>query len=274
MKAISSRDNPLYKELKLLAGSSQARRKAGRTLLDGIHLCQTYLQHAGAPALCVVATGSRDHPEVVAIAAACERAQTRCILLPDTLYGALSQVENGVGLLFLVDTPQIQAPRILNQDAILLDGLQDPGNLGSILRSAAAAGIRQVFCGKGTVFAWSPKVLRAGMGAHFLLQIFEHADLSELMEHAAIPVLATSSHARQQIYDIDLRSPSAWLFGHEGQGVSEALLRMTAHRLSVPHLGPVESLNVAASAAVCLFEQVRQRLPQTAGADSSGRFSR
>jgi TrmH family RNA methyltransferase len=141
----------------------------------------------------------------------------------------------------------------------LLDNLQDPGNLGSILRSAAAAGIEYVFCSKGTAFAWSPKVLRAGMGAHFGLKILENVDLADLIGAAKIPVLATSSHVPERVYDMDLSQPVAWLFGHEGQGVSHDLLELATYRVSIPHLGTMESLNVAACAAICLFEQVRQK---------------
>jgi TrmH family RNA methyltransferase len=259
MKSISSRENPLYKELKHLAGSSQARRKAGRTLLDGVHLCEAYLQLRGAPPLCVVSEASIGHPEVVPILEQCEAARAQCIALPEALYQALSQVEHGIGLLFIIDTPETAIPKSLTQSAVLLDNLQDPGNLGSILRSAAAAGIRSVFCSKGTVFAWSPKVLRAGMGAHFVLDIFEHVDLGPLLEASSLPVLATSSHAEKRVYDVDLRKPVAWLFGHEGQGISEELLALASCKVAIPHLGDIESLNVAASAAVCLFEQVRQK---------------
>jgi RNA methyltransferase, TrmH family len=259
MKTISSRDNPLYKELKHLASSSHVRRKAGRTLLDGVHLCQAYLQQVGMPPLCVISENSLEHGEVAAIVQQCEASRIQCICLPESLYQAISQVEHGVGLLFVVDTPQTMMPAKLAHSAVLLDNLQDPGNLGSILRSAAAAGIGYVFCSKGTALAWSPKVLRAGMGAHFLLQIIENVDLHALISSTKVPILATSSHAAQRVYDIDLTQPVAWLFGHEGQGVSAELLALATHQVSIPHLGAVESLNVAASAAVCFFEQVRQK---------------
>jgi TrmH family RNA methyltransferase len=264
MKVISSRDNPLYKELKHLATSSQARRKAARTLLDGVHLCETYLQHAGLPALCVVSESAREHPEVAAIlvhfTADAHVGANRCIILPDALYKALSQVENGIDLLFVIDTPQASYEKGLHRSAVLLDNLQDPGNLGSILRSAAAAGIQDVFCSIGSVFAWSPKVLRAGMGAHFLMQIHENVDLIALVKNAKIPVMATSSHATKTVFQVDLKQDVAWLFGHEGQGVDPVLLASATHQLAIPHLGNVESLNVAASAAICFFEQVRQKV--------------
>lgn len=260
MKHISSRDNPLYKELKHLATSSQARRKAGRTLLDGVHLCAAYLQHVGVPPLCVIGESALTHAEAAVIMARCESERVECIALSDALFHALSQVEHGVDLLFVIDTPGAEAPSVLSQSAVLLDNLQDPGNLGSILRSAAAAGIEQVFCSSGSAFTWSPKVLRAGMGAHFLLNIVENVDLSVLIQSAEVPVLATSSHVEKRIYDIDLTQPVAWLFGHEGQGVAPELLALAAHQVTIPQLGAIESLNVAASAAICFFEQVRQRV--------------
>ncbi|MFZ6813487.1 TrmH family RNA methyltransferase [Undibacterium sp. Rencai35W] len=266
MKSITSRDNPLYKELKQLATSSQARRKSGRTLLDGVHLCEAYWQHLGAPHMCIVAESSVQHHEVSSILALCasaksaETTEVQCICLPDALYHALSQVEHGVGIMFVVATPQGMTPDVLQESAVMLDNLQDPGNLGSILRSAAAAGIGHVFCSPGTAFAWSPKVMRAGMGAHFLLNIVENADLHHLISHAAIPVLATSSHTTQTIYQAQLNRPVVWLFGHEGQGVAEDLMALATDSVTIPQRPEIESLNVAASAAICFFEQVRQSL--------------
>jgi TrmH family RNA methyltransferase len=259
IKSISSRDNPLYKELKQLAASSQARRKAGRSLLDGVHLCDAYLQHVGIPQLCLVNETSHRDAEVLPIFSKCDAAGVRCIVFPDPLFAALSQVEHGIGLLFIIGTPRPDSTGELRRSAVVLDNLQDPGNLGSILRSAAAAGIEHVYCSAGTASAWSPKVLRAGMGAHFLLEIFEGIDLVDLVRNSRLPVIATSSHVKQRLYDLDLNRPVAWLFGHEGQGVAPGLLEQATHQIAIPHLGAVESLNVAASAAVCFFEQVRQK---------------
>lgn len=258
MKLITSRDNPLYKELKHLAGSAQARRKAGRTLLDGVHLCQSYLQLRGAPPRCIVSEAALGNAEVAEIVARCEAERSDCVAVPEALYAALSQVEHGIGILFLIDTPELAVPAALSRSAVLLDNLQDPGNVGSILRSAAAAGITQVYCSGGTASCWSPKVLRAAMGAHFVLEIFEDADLAALVSHAAVPVLATSGYAEQRLYDVDLRGDVAWLLGHEGQGVADDLLALASHRVVIPHAGQVESLNVAACAAVCFFEHLRQ----------------
>ncbi len=258
MKTITSRDNPFYKELKQLAGSSQARRKAGQSLLDGVHLCQSYLELRGAPLHCVVSEGALANPEVAGVVESCEARRTPVTALPDALFAALSQVENGVHLLFVVETPRPVHTAALATSAVLLDGVQDPGNVGSILRSAAASGISQVYCSAGTAFCWSPKVLRAAMGAHFVLEIFEGVDLAALVRASQVPVMATSGYAAERLYDMNLARPVAWVLGHEGQGVSSELLELAAHRVAVPHAGRVESLNVAACAAVCFFEQLRQ----------------
>lgn len=257
MKEISSRDNAWYKELKHLANSGTARRKAGRTILDGSHLCQVYLAHCGQPLHCVVNQDSQHHPEIQSLM---QRCAEQTILLPDALYQAVSPVEHGLGVLFVITTPIMTLPGEfeLQQNALLLDQVQDPGNLGSILRSAAAAGIKQVFCSPGSAAAWSPKVLRSGMGAHFFLSIFEAVNLSDLILASQIPILATSSHANQSLYDVDLRKQVAWLFGHEGQGVSADLIRQSSCQVAIPHASGMESLNVAACAAVCFFEQLRQ----------------
>ena len=279
LRSIQSRDNAQYKQLRQWASSAQARRKSGMTLLDGVHLCEAWLQHRGVPALCVVAESALSHPEVAALVAQCEsnansnaksKSNTNstagvaeCVLLPDALFTPLGQVQHGVGILFAVKVPDAavsgHASPSLQSAALLLDSVQDPGNLGTILRTAAAAGIQQIYCSPGTASVWSPKVLRAGMGAHFVLEIYEDVDLVQLIRQASVPVYATQPDAPKTIYTSDLRAPSAWLFGHEGQGVTEQLLALATERLSIPQSAQVESLNVAASVAICLFEQRRQR---------------
>jgi TrmH family RNA methyltransferase len=258
MKTISSRENPFYKELKHLSTSAQARKKAGQTLLDGVHLCQAFLDLRGAPRHCVVSEGALANAEVAEIVARVEQARAHVTALPDALYHALSQVEHGVGLMFLIDTPALALPAALTVSCVLLDNVQDPGNVGSILRSAAAAGITQVYASAGTAFCWSPKVLRAAMGAHFVLEIHEGVDLAALVRASNIAVLAMSGYASCRLYDVDLRQPVGWLLGHEGQGVADDLMALATHQVVIPHAGQVESLNVAACAAVCFFEQLRQ----------------
>ncbi len=147
----------------------------------------------------------------------------------------------------------------------MLEDLQDPGNLGSILRSCAAAGVRHVLLSKGSVQAWSPRVLRAGMGAHFMLSIYEQTDLRAAVQDFPGTLIATRPLAPRTVFDTDLTGKLGFLFGNEGAGLSAGLMAAADSLVSIPMPGKSESLNVAAAAAVCLFERVRQL---TAAADA------
>jgi TrmH family RNA methyltransferase len=140
---------------------------------------------------------------------------------------------------------------------VILDRLQDAGNVGSILRSAAALGVRQVLALRGTAILWSPKVLRAGMGAHFALALHESVTIDDLGD-LALPWVATSSHAAAVLHRTLLPQPCAWVFGHEGQGVADDVAARCALMLRIAQPGGEESLNVAAAAAICLHESLRQ----------------
>lgn len=257
MKAITSRDNPLYKRLKALAASTHQQKKGGQALLEGFHLAAAYLDVAGQPRTCVVTDGALRHAQGREIVARIDA--ERIVTLPDALFGQLSNVVNGVGMLLVADIPRTPVPERVETTCVVLDGVQDAGNVGSILRSAAAAGVKQVFCAPGTAYAWSSKVLRSGMGAHFLLDVHEDVDSDTLIARLAIPAAITDSHAPRALYDCDLSGPIAWVFGNEGAGVSPQWRAAVAHRVTIPQPGGMESLNVAAAAAICLFEQCRQQ---------------
>lgn len=257
MERITSRQNERYKKLKLLATSAKSRRDEGLTLLDGIHLCGSYLSAGFKPKMVVVSDAGLANPEARAIIGGASDVET--INLPDDLFAGVSIVENGIGLAFVIEAqPQEVAPGLAGE-ALLLDTVQDPGNVGAMLRTAAAAGVRTVYLSSGSASVWSPKVLRAGMGAHFSMNIYENIDLPEVIKNSTVPVLATSLEAEVSIYEKDLKRPVAWLFGNEGAGVSEELIEL-CQPVIIPQDESVESLNVAASVAVCLFEQRRQRV--------------
>jgi TrmH family RNA methyltransferase len=256
-KAVRSRDNPAFKSLLKLATSSRDRRDSGHAVLEGEHLVESFR-----------ASGLGEAQMLAAGESALERASLRDlfettpansrVVLADRLMSALTELASTAGLLAVIATPRPAAGGAPLGDALLLERIQDPGNLGSILRSALAAGMRDVYLSPGTVHAWSPKVVRAGMGAHFALRIHENADLAELAGRARGAVFATRVRAAKSLYEADLRGPVAWLFGNEGSGLTETA-GAGAEGLTIPMGGPVESLNVAAAVAVCLFEQLRQR---------------
>jgi TrmH family RNA methyltransferase len=256
-KRISSRDNALFKRIARLASSARERREQGATLLDGPHLVAAYRAAGGVAEALVVSESAHARAETRQLF---ESAPARArALLSDRLFGEIAQVVEPVGLLAVIRTPAPPAPPARAQTCLLLDGIQDPGNLGSILRTAAAAGARHVFLSKGCVFAWSPKVLRAGQGAHFYLAIHERATLTEVAAGHRGTLAATDAHSGIPVFEADLRGPVAWIFGSEGAGVSSELAGAANLRVRIPMPVHVESLNVAAAAAVCLFEQVRQQ---------------
>lgn len=256
MKRIESRDNPLYRELLQVAQSARERRKLGAALIEGIHLCQAFLDRFGPPREAVIAQDAVDHPEVRAIIARLQRAPA---LLAPSLFRALSEVASGVGVAFLVGTPAPELPPLIDHDAVYLDRLQDPGNVGTILRTCAAVGIARVITAPGSAMCWAPKVMRAAMGAHFHLDIHESVVWSELLPRVRVQLRATVARDATLLYDADLRSPGLWLMGQEGEGLSAQILAADVLRIGIPQSAAVESLNVGVAAAVCLYEQLRQR---------------
>ena len=244
-QTITSRDNALLKDLRRLAHDNTAYRKQGRIWLEGDHLCRAALQRERLPALSVfqasywAATSAR-WPEGIG----------KVVVVEDALFDGLSSLESAGRMAFVLPLPETPAIDP-GQPAVVLDGIQDAGNAGAILRSAAAFGFRQVLAIKGTAALWSPKVLRAGMGAHFGLRLREGLEPADT-EALGLPLLATSSHQGELLHRSRLPWPCAWIFGHEGQGVGAALSQRATRFVRIVQPGGEESLNVAAAAAICL----------------------
>lgn len=252
---IQSRDNPLYKTVCRLAASSRERRKTRHTLLDGLHLIEAYEAVCGPVVHLLVSESGSRVPEIARYTEGRAR-----VMIDDALMAGVGVVESPSGLLAVVPVPGATAAVDRKNDAILLDGVQDPGNLGTLLRTAAAAGIGQALLSPGCAAAWSPKVLRAGQGAHFALTIHEDADLGAFMANFAGTTAVTCLDGALSLYEARWGGPLAWVFGAEGQGVRRELIDAASLRVRIPMPGAVESLNVGAAAAVCLFEGVRRRL--------------
>lgn len=256
MKFITSRDNPTLKTLRALIGDARKLRTSGRAILEGPHLVGAALQQGALPDLLVVGEGATRNPEVAALMARLPGVETLC--LPDTLFGSLSELAAPVGLLARIAVPP--APTCLPAgDCLVLDAVQDAGNVGTLLRTAAAAGVRDVLLGPGCAGAWTPRVLRAAQGAHFSLHIREQVDLPAMIRQYAGVAIATVARDGQPLYALDLSPPLAWLFGNEGAGLSPEVAGLARQRATIPLAAGSESLNVAAAAAVCLFEMRRQR---------------
>jgi len=252
-RPISSRDNPLLQRIRKLVADPGGYRKVGEVWLEGDHLCATFAQRGGRALQAVLTRDSWHDPVLRALA---DTAAASALVTPELMAG-LSTLESPprIGFVVVVPTVPALAP---DQSSVVLDRLQDAGNVGAILRSAAAFGFGQVLALKGTAALWSPKVLRAGMGAHFGLRLVEGLQ-EDALAGLTVPLLATSSHAAQALHEIMLPWPCAWVMGHEGHGISAALRARCQRELRIPQPGGEESLNVAAAAAVCLYESARQR---------------
>ncbi|MGB4120496.1 MAG: RNA methyltransferase [Burkholderiaceae bacterium] len=263
---ISSADNALVKRIRLLLRDGAAYRKTGQIWVEGDHLCRA--AHAkGWQAQTVVwsQTGHERAAKALAeaewhdlLALAGNAVQT--VVLTDKLMRELSGMESPAPVAALFALPEVatatldqgdHAPVAPNVPTVVLDRVQDPGNMGAIIRTAAALGFKQVLTVKGSVAAWSPKVVRAGMGAHFGLLIREGLDYPALGA-LAVPILVTSSHQGNWCHEATLPWPCAWVFGHEGQGVGADLQAMAAQHVRIIQPGGEESFNVAAAAAICL----------------------
>jgi len=250
---ISSRHNPLFKELRGLADDP---RRHGRALLDGIHLVGVCLAHGVEVTQLLVSDSGSANPEVASLlqeATGIERLQ-----LSDGLFREIAGVSSPAGIAAVIAIPAVPRGELAG-DAILLDAVQDAGNVGAILRTAAAAGVRNVLLGTGCAGAWTPRVLRAGQGAHFSLAIREQVDLVAALASCPATSIATVAAGGTSLYEIDLAGPVAWLVGNEGAGLSPELVAAAGVRATIPLAAGTESLNVAAAAAVCLFEASRQR---------------
>ncbi|AVH14595.1 TrmH family RNA methyltransferase [Acinetobacter indicus] len=253
---LESKDNPKIKHLRGLIEQNSYRKKQGQTVLEGSHLCLAWLEQNRKINAIFTTENALKHPDLNDIL---DQYQGTVFVIGESLYKDLSTLGTTLACLAIVDLPSSSQALDYQADTLILENVQDPGNVGTLLRSAAAAGIQQIVCTKGSASLWSPRVLRAGMGAHFSLQTFENIQLEEILEQFKIPVYVTSSHRSTSLYAKDLSQPCIWILGNEGQGVSDYALAH-AEAVTIPQPGGQESLNVAIAGSVCFFEMVRQRL--------------
>lgn len=250
---IGSRENPRFKALRALAGDPRGH---GRALVDGVHLVATCFARGIAVRQLLVNESGQENCEITALVR--DAAGIDCLCLRDSLFRELSGVNTPTGIAAVIDIPLAPADG-LEGDAVLLDAVQDAGNLGAILRTAAAAGVRNVLLGRGCAGAWTGRVLRGGQGAHFSLGIREEVDLAAALAAGPTQSVATVAHGGSSLFDLDLTGPIHWLVGNEGAGLSVQLIAAARQRATIPLAAGTESLNVAAATAVCLFEANRQR---------------
>ena len=249
---IVSRDNALLVQVRKLNATPDAYRKLGVFWLEGDHLIRAAQARGWRIEDALVPAAREGDPALQPMLRHAQRVR----VVDDKLWSGLGSLSSKAPIAGVAAWPGSSAVDA-HAATVVLDRVQDAGNLGSILRTAAALGAAQVIALKGCAALWSPKVLRAGMGAHFALRLVEGVDDSAL-DVLRVPLVATSSHAAQSIVNAALPSPCAWVFGHEGQGLAPALMERCVLQVTIPQPGGEESLNVAAAAAVCLYESARR----------------
>lgn len=266
-KTIESPHNEALKAAKRKVSSTGTLRRNGQAAAEGLHLA-SWLAHQTELIIeeVWVPQGLLSHPEWPGIESGLARMENCTVFhLPDALYKRLSDLHTPTGPLVLFKVPKPQKLIDLSQDVVVLDGIQDPGNVGTILRNCAAAGVKQVVLSEDSAWAWSEKVLRAGMGAHSRLALFDDEAMEQLSRQleagaANTPVRATLLNGQSKgLFEVDLRKAGVWVFGSEGQGVRAEWQTLANQAIKIPQTNWVESLNVATSSAICLFEQLRQR---------------
>lgn len=256
-KHISSKDNPIFKRIRLALKDNTSYRIHQRVWVEGEHLCQSAIEHGWRfKELLFVDT------EVPSYASEWAQCSEHVFTLTKPLMRSLSLLPSAGSVMASLDIPSFGLPN-MRESMVVLDQLQDPGNAGSVLRCAAAFGFKQIVATPGTVALWSPKVLRAAMGAHFGLSLFESIPVPTILEYA-LPMLVTDVQADAFLHDLSNRGalpwPCAWVFGHEGQGIGQAWQDATCQRVKIDQPGGQNSLNVAAAAAICLHASATQRV--------------
>jgi len=258
MRLITSDANPAFRRWLKLATQPRAPRELGRTLAEGVHLAQSVLE-AGIRVESLIARRGARGPDIEALIEAISQLDAPAFELAPGLFDRLSPVQTSVGLILEIPTAVVELPANIATDAIYLDGIQDPGNAGARLRVAAAAAVRWALTAPGTAALWAPRTLRAAQGAHFALRLVEGvtaAGAGGLLDGAWIGATADDA---EPLWDARFPATAVgWVFGAEGQGVSAAMLVQCKQRIRIPLAAGVESLNVAAAAAVCLFERRRR----------------
>lgn len=258
MSIITSRDNPRVRRWRDLVRDAAARRKEKSALVEGAHLVAACLDSRIPIKTLILSKSGAARPELASLVKRSGKAE---VLLADALFRHIADTETPSGIAAEIALSSAQTELETAASCVFLEGIQDAGNVGAILRSAAAFGVRHAVLGKGCADAWSPKVLRAGMGAHFAMEVLEGADLAAAIGQFGGTVACTVARGGTALKDADISGRIGWIFGAEGQGVSAALAARAQLKVTIPMPGDAESLNVAAAAAICLYELSRRGAP-------------
>lgn len=253
--------------VKLAAGLKQRKNRdaTGLFAAEGIRLLETALAAGWQSEYCLYTEQALANRRAQAVIDLLKEQNCRMITVSEAVYAKISDTEQPQGIMVLIRKQTPELPEVLKEKCpllVILDSVQDPGNLGAVIRTADAAGATAVILTKGCTDLYAGKAVRATMGSLFHLPVVagvDHETLTEILRSNDITLMASSLNSANSYWETDFTSPSAIVFGNEGQGVSQTLLDTAASRIYIPILGSAESLNVAAAAAVILYEAARQR---------------
>ena len=260
-RIIESEANAKYKRWKKLFESARFIKKEGATLAEGAHLIITMRQKGVKPEALLLREGGVSD-EVAEIIEDFAHDGVPCYVLANALYDKISPVEHGAGIMAEIKITANELPVKERCDVLYLDGVQDPGNVGTLIRTAVAAGVSTIAASRESASLWSPKALRAAMGAHFSARLYENVEPEELDAAFDAVRLAADARGGSDLYETAdwENAATVWMMGAEGPGLSDKALAVADRRLYIPIESGCESLNVGAAAAVCLFEQKRRRI--------------
>ena len=246
---LRSRDNPRVRRWAKLVRDSSLRKKAGRAIVEGPHLLAALLEQGLEPISVFATENGLARDEIKALVL---KAKANPVVLSESVFRAIADAETPQGIAAEIEIPAARAAQW--RQAVFLEGVQDPSNVGAILRTAAAFGVGEVVLDRGCADVWSPKVLRAGMGGHFRLNLRITGDLGVEIERFSGTAVCTVPSGGVPLRQADLGGRLGWIFGAEGRGVSQPTAALARLKVTIPMTPGSESLNVAAAAAICLYE--------------------
>lgn len=255
MSVIRSKDNARVKAWARLRDEPGERRRRGLALIEGVHLVETYLGLGHSPTSLIIGESALTRPDIRQLV---QRSSVAAVVLSDAAFRRVSGTEAPAGIAAEIELPQFSIDPSASSGCLFLDGIQDAGNVGTLLRSAAAFGTTDAILGPGCADPWSAKALRAGMGGQFYLRVVRSTDLPGDIQRFGSQSLCTVAQGGMPLSSTDLTGRIGWIFGGEGAGVSPDVAACATGKVTIVMPGGTESLNVAGSAAICLYEQQRQ----------------
>ncbi len=263
MQVITSKDNEIIKNIRKLK-EKKYRDSSNEYIVEGIKLIEEAIEeNANIKTIVVCEECIKDN--CIDQKLLYRIAKYNCIYVAEKVFSLLTDVVNPQGMLAVLEKTSSEDKMKYDEDIIVvLDGIQDPGNLGTILRTVDSVGLTQIVLSKTSVDAYNPKVVRSTMGAIFRVNIIEAEDLIATLKNMKkhkYKIVATSLAGQENIYEMDYKK-TAIVIGNESKGVSKEILEIADSKTKIPMLGKTESLNASIATGVILYEYVRRKIEQ------------